>query len=54
MGIRGWQLGTANPSSQNPLQKAGYFATSLDNAQPQVQVDANLDGLTLIAQPQDV
>jgi hypothetical protein len=54
MGIRAAELGTPNPVSQNPLQKAGYSATSLDNAQPQVQVDANLDGLTLIAEPQDV
>jgi hypothetical protein len=54
MGIPARQLGTQNHVSQNPLQKAGYSATSLDNAQPQVQVDSNLDGLTLIGEPQDV
>jgi hypothetical protein len=37
-----------------PLQKLTILASSLDNAQAEVEVESNLGSLTLIAPPQDV
>jgi hypothetical protein len=40
--------------SLKPLQKLTILASSLDNAQAEVEVESNLGSLTLIASPQDV